>query len=312
MVYWPILLYRVTREFKKISFKTWLLAILSYIVVVSPLIVFDFTHNFDDLLGPVRYLFSQKTSGSVFGLDQLIYHLKNVWLSLGKLLTLNFFTTIQDEHGLGVHAVMTKPSFLLSFFSLATLVWYFIKCIWERHISILLVMVSSILLFYLIYPSIGCEYYLLGFFTLMTIVIALFLDAISWKILTPLLGAFILYNTVTVFTTDQAKYGLLARRNLINQVMLEVRESSFRMETIGKDPRPYHSYGGWRYLFQTYGSRPVSSPADEFFGWIYPDEILGNKPLYKVVISEQVMQDCYVKCTSVTSGAFTAYIFQLN
>jgi hypothetical protein len=323
MVYWPLVIYLVLKNFKKISLFTWAISIISYLAVVSPLIIFDINHNFDDLLGPIRYLLSPKTSGSVFGMDQLSYHLHNVWFSVSRLLYLKPFTNIQEEHGLGAHGDMTRPVFLLSLIVVLSFVWFFRKAIKEKKFQILAWMIISILLFYLLYPSVGCEYYLLGFFTMMTMVLGLFLEKLSWKFLTPILFIYIIVNSITIFTTTQSQYGLTTRRNLINQIMPIIGDSPFRLETVGKDPRPYHPYGGWRYLFQTYGNRPSSSSADEYFGWIYQDEFTDDKLLYRVVISEDSQTPSLrisysscgnptPSCTQVSSGVFTGYIFKLN
>lgn len=313
LVFWPLVIYRILKSIKKISISTWVLSFVSYLVIVSPLIVFDINHNFDDLLGPIRYLLGPKTSGTVFGADQLIYHLQNTWLSLGRILSLNWFTSIQDEHGLGVHATMSQPAFLISLFSCAALIWHFYSAIIKKHFGVITAMISLILLFYLFYPSIGCEYYLLSFFIMQTIIIAIFLEKLSWKILVPLLAIYIVYNSITIFTTTQKKYGLLARRDLVNQVMVEIGDRPFRLETVGIDPRSYHPYGGWRYIFKTYGETPASSFADEFFGWIYRDELTAEKPVYRVVVSEDIPYIYDFPPVSIaTSGAFTAYIFRLD
>ncbi|HCX25329.1 TPA: hypothetical protein DHT69_00580 [Candidatus Collierbacteria bacterium] len=313
MVYWPLVIFLVLKNIKKISLSIWMISIFSYLAVVSPLIVFDINHNFDDLLGPIRYVLSPKTSGSVFGLDQLIYHLNNVWFSISRALYLKPYTNIQEEHGLGAHGDMTRPVFLISLFVVLIFVWFFRKAIKERKFQILAWMIVSILLFYLLYPSIGCEYYLLGFFIMTTIVLGLFLEKVSWKLLTPLFAIYIAINSVTIFTTTQSQYGLTTRRNLINQIMPLIGNSPFSLETVGKDPRPYHPYGGWRYLFQTYGNHPSSSSADEYFGWIYPDEFTSEKLLYRVVISEVISySDMNTPIATVSSGVFTSYIFKLN
>jgi 4-amino-4-deoxy-L-arabinose transferase-like glycosyltransferase len=313
MVYWPLVIFFVLRNIKKISLSTWIISIFFYLAVVSPLIVFDINHNFDDLLGPVRYLMSPKTSGSVFGMDQLSYHLHNIWFSVSRLLYLKPFTNIQEEHGLGAHADMTQPVFLVSLFVISGLLWFLKKSMTEKRLHILAWMIISIFLFYIIYPSIGCEYYLLGFFIMTTIVLGLFLEKVDWKILTPLFAIYIAINSFTIFTTTQSQYGLATRRNLINQVMLKIGDSPFSLETVGEDPRPYHPYGGWRYLFQTYGNKPNSSFADEYFGWIYQDEMTNERSVYRVVVSERLPYE-YANSPALiaTSGAFTGYVFKLD
>ena len=88
-------------------------------------------------------------------------------------------------------------------------------------------------------------------------------------------------------------------------------KSPYSLETYGKDPRKYHPYGGWRYLFKTYGRAPNQSFADEFFGWIYPDEIKNTPSTLKVVVMEEKDYKTDVKPLAVFSeGAYKAYVFE--
>jgi len=63
-VYWPLILYLLIRSFRKISIKTWFVAIVSYALVVLPLIIFDINHNFDNILGPLKFLAGSNNSDS--------------------------------------------------------------------------------------------------------------------------------------------------------------------------------------------------------------------------------------------------------
>ena len=91
--------------------------------------------------------------------------------------------------------------------------------------------------------------------------------------------------------------------------METVKNRPFTLETYGRDPRQYHPYGGWRYLFKAYGQTPVKSFADDHFSWIYPDEISDTKPVYKVIISEEKNLDFKTPpIVKFRTGAFYAYI----
>jgi len=314
-VYWPLILYLLIRSFRKISIKTWFVAIVSYALVVLPLIIFDINHNFDNILGPLKFLAGSNNSDSSFSFHKLFTHARNIFSSTSRLIFLNFYTNIQEEHGLGAHgAFMTRPNTFLSLFSFIAFVSFFVRSKANKNLRILGGMIISIVAFYVLYPQWGAEYYLLSFFILFTIVLALFLEHLSWKALAPLLVVYAAINSITIFTTTQSPYGLVARRDLVDQVMVKIEDRPFSLETEGKDPRKYHPYGGWHYLFQTYGNRPTLSFADEFFGWTYPDEISTEKPLYRVIIAEQKNIPCTAdqNCKPVHSGAFTAYIFNLQ
>jgi hypothetical protein len=95
--------------------------------------------------------------------------------------------------------------------------------------------------------------------------------------------------------------------------MVVVDDKPYSLETYGKDSRKYHPYGGWRYLFRIYGKKPVQSFADEFFGWIYQDEMTDEKPQMKVAISEGIPYKSKEEPMIVfKSGNYYGYIFSLS
>lgn len=311
MVFWPIVIYRLIREIKRIPILVWFTSIAAYIAIVFPLIVFDINHNFDNLLSPVNYLLSPKISGGALETNYLAIRLHSIWASLGRILIIKLFSSIQAEHGFGVYGVLSQPHFVFSLISASALLWHYVKSLKEKHISILTVMITSILIFYLIYPGTALEYYLLSFFALMTIILAQFLENIPWKFLAPILGVFVLYNSVTILTTNQSIYGLSVKKALINKVMLQINGRPFLLEAVSASYPNYQGNGGWRYLFQAYGKTPVSSSADEYFGWIYGGGG-ESKPIYKVVVTMENGLLCEQGCTQISSGAYSAYVYKLN
>jgi len=113
---------------------------------------------------------------------------------------------------------------------------------------------------------------------------------------------------VTVFTLQQEQYGLITRKKLIQQIMPYVGNKSFYLETITTDGRKYHSAGGWRFLFKVFGRTPAQSHADDFFGWIYQDEISKNKPELRVLVSEYPAKINKNIIKQFNVGIFYAYI----
>lgn len=313
LVYWPLFIYLIAGKIRKIALSTWVIAILSYVVVVSPLIVFDITHNFDDLLGPFRFIFGSHIGGSAFSISKLIFHFQNIFFSSARLFFLNLFTNIQEEHNLGAHGMMTIPNIFLKVLSFLIFLWFVLQSLHRKNYRILLYMTLSIMAFYVLYPQWGSEYYLLSYFPLFFIMSGIVFEIISPYILVPLLSLFIIYNSLVIFTTTQDKYGLTTRRSLINQIMTEINGQPFSLEVTGNDGRKtYMPYGGWRYLFKTYGNTPVGNGADEYFGWIYPDEKTNQEPLFNVIIAEEKKVNCENDCVFLHSGAFNAYIFRIT
>ncbi len=303
MVFVPVIFFVILREIKKIKLSTWILMVISYLFITFPLLVFDFVHSFDNLKAPLRFFTDKKNGVSNFGLDRVIEHTKVYFNMLSRIWFISFNTNIQNEQTLGAHFRLGQGNILLSLFSLASI---------GISYSASLILFLSLALFsvtFILYPGFAAEYYLLGFFALLTIAGGLLLARLPTKIIVIILTLYIGLNAVTIFTTTQAQYGLTIRHALINKVMETVKNRPFTLETYGRDPRQYHPYGGWRYLFKAYGQTPVKSFADDHFSWIYPDEISDTKPVYKVIISEEKNLDFKTPpIVKFRTGAFYAYI----
>ncbi|PIZ62473.1 hypothetical protein COY16_04115, partial [Candidatus Roizmanbacteria bacterium CG_4_10_14_0_2_um_filter_39_13] len=164
---------------------------------------------------------------------------------------------------------------------------------------------------FMFYSGYSAEYYLLGFLILFSIVVGVVVSKVNNIILFLALSFFIFFNGYTVLASNQEQYGLITRKKLIQSMMNTVGDKPFSLEVYGTDPRKYHPYGGWRYLFKTYGATPVQSFADEFFGWIYPDEISDTKPDYKIVVTDS--KEFELKNESLQTfheGVFNGHIFK--
>jgi CubicO group peptidase (beta-lactamase class C family) len=99
---------------------------------------------------------------------------------------------------------------------------------------------------------------------------------------------FTISNLLTVTTSDQARYGVLTRQRLIEKLNQQLNQRPYQLVTFGADPRVYEPYGGWRYLFNQYAYPPATSSADQFFGWLYPDQLNRTIPEVQVIIAENM------------------------
>lgn len=313
LVFWPVVLFYVIKNIKKISLKTWILSIATYLIIISPLIVFDFVHNFDNISAPLRFIQNkniehQKVTAATVGSHWA------VWMdSLSRYLYIAPYTNLQNEQCLGQHCAITPGNKLIGIVSLVALAYLLYGALHDRKKQYLLLMLVFSMVFFIFYPGYSAEYYLLNFFVLLPIVLALLFDRIPTPITIVILAVFIASNSFTVFNSSQSQYGLTVRKNAIEKVMKVVGNKPYALENYGEDPRKYHPYGGWRYLFKIYGKTPTRSFADEFFGWIYQAEMTQDKPVYRVVISDSIPYVSPIEpIMQFKQGAYFFYVFKTD
>lgn len=274
LVFWPIIIFLSLKSLKKINWKTCILSISSYLVIISPLIVYDLVHNFDNILTPIRLF---QTQGGIQVNGQFSAHLNSLWNSLSRFWYLHPYTSVQSEMGFVAKGNPTRAIFFLSLFSLFVLFSLFFKAKSNKTYCLLLAMILISISLFVIYPGNILEYYLLSFFTLFSISIGIFLESLNQKISWSLIIIFVIFSSVTIFTCIQSKYGFLSRKERIQNISKEIQNKPYSIILGAKEGIPYSAYGGWCYLFQTYTGKPTSCPADESFGWIYNPPLNSGK-----------------------------------
>lgn len=310
LVFWPVVLLYAIKNIKKISLKTWIISITTYLIIISPLIVFDFVHNFDNVSAPLRFIQNKNVEHQKVTSATISSH-REVWFgSLSRYLYIAPVTDLQNEQCLGQHCAITpgiKWIGIIPFFAFGYLVYGAIK---DKKKQYLLLMLVFSMIFFIFYPGYSAEYYLLNFFVLFPIVLALFFDVLPMTLTVITLVIFIVFNSLTVINSTQARYGLTVRKEGIKKVMKVVGNKPYTLENYGRENRKYHPYGGWRYLFKIYGRTPTKSFADEFFGWIYQKEITTEKPIYRIVVSDDIEYRSSEKSiVQFRQGAYYFYIF---
>ncbi len=304
--------YSLLHNIRKIKISTWAVMIASYLVLTSPLIIFDIVHNYDNLLMPVRTLLGkQHTELNSFTLASTVSHTKETFSTLGRIWFLKLHTTLHDEVILESHFNKTPGNLLLSLLSLFTLFWFFLK---NRRPGYMIFFITLVIipLSYILYPSYNPEYYLLGFIALMTIVIAYWLRSLPNFVSITIVSLFIFANFLTVVTAS-GRYGLMVRKQLVQEAMAAIGNRSFALDVDGPiaTDKKYFPYAGWRYLFKAYGRTPTASSIDAVFGWIYPDEISHDKPPLKVIVVDTITPHYKQHPLAVVrSGVYRAYIFK--
>jgi len=300
--------FSILQNIKKIKLTTWATMIFCYLVVTSPLIVFDFVHNFDNLLMPYRTLTGEKKADLyAFSVTDTISHAKELLSALGRIWFIKMNTNPQDEVILESHMNKTSGNIIFSLISLVALGWFFLKNR-QKDFQIFFIALLTIISAFIFYPSYNPEYYLMSFITLMTIVIGYWLNSLPKSLSLVLIGLFIFVNVLTTVTLSD-KYGLTVRKQLVIQTMTAIKSQDFSLETEGVLPNKQFSYAGWRYLFKTYGRTPSQSNVDQVLSWIYPDEVSQKKIKFKVIVSDTIKLSFKEKpLATFHSGDYYSYV----
>lgn len=280
-----------------------------YVILTSPLIVFDFVHNYDNILMPYRILTGQNKELSTLNISNTLNHVKETFSTLGRIWFIKLYTNPQDEIVLESHMNKTQGNIFLSILSLIALFWFFLK---NRKPGYKLFFLSLLIipLSYILYPSYNPEYYLMSFITLMTIVIGFWLSSLPNIVSGVILGLFVITNFFAIITsTDQ--YGLTIKKQLVKQTMTAIKNQSFYLEETGSLTKRYYPYAGWRYLFKAYGKTPNQSSADDYLGWLYPDELTKEKPLLKIIIADTILLPKTKNLIKVFhAGIYASYVYE--
>lgn len=319
IVYWFWLQREKILRVKKII----VLFILSFLMAISPLIVFDYFHKGSNLLTPlrIRQAVAQKTDT----IDPL-RHFNNLFISLGRLWYLapnrpnadevlhacSPYYLYKDVHKSGITTFYTSPPFLLSFFSLLLLGWFFLNLgTWKKENTRLIALpLLLILLAFIFFPNVPLEYYLVGTFPLFLFIPGILADAKNKIIVTTFILIAVIFSSLGIFTIFTAKgdFGLATKARLVKKVMSYIKEGKFEIREDGL----CHTNGGWRYLFKYYGRKPERSPVDHSIGYLFPDEISKQPVGYTVVMSEARIPSSHTKNNPPTfsEGGFRAYIYK--
>ena len=290
-VFFPVVLTELSiraKAGKKIaSPKIFFWSLTIFVLTCSPLIVFDFVHNFDNLRTPLRIL---QSAGTLAPGKMLIDHIQVMAQTL-----LNFLVPAK------------LPSIINLVLILLLLIgncYYFTrkKGAGERIVSLIVAWYFFWLLFF---PGTINDYYYLGILPYEAMVIAFFLRKVDYRILALMLVIFF-YSNVNFFLNNSFSGGLKVKRELILKVNRVVLKRPFRLSTT----HDYLYFGGWRYLFEAYGNTPVQSQADGMFGWIYSTEISSKTPAVEVVISENNLIPEGRIHRTIKRYPFTAYVIK--
>lgn len=301
--------------------KLLIVCFLAFALFYWPLLVFDINHNFSNIGLFTRLGQGLNESKIVF--DPGI-KFKSLFDSMGRFWYLkvgnpnadeinfscNSLTVKSEFKNVDQYAKRTKAPLFLSVLTLILLIYFF----WTNKdskkpqlkllTSFLIVAISS----FLIYPGASSEYYTLSFLVLFTFVPGILISRLNRRFQTlSVILIFIvsIFGINTVLKTSD-EFSLGPKKILIKKVMGIVGNEPFSIEGRGI----CHNYEGWRYLFKIFGRAPSQSYTDSNLGWLYPDEISTQRPVYTIILSEDriPLTEDLSGLQSIKEGGYRAYI----
>lgn len=264
-----------------------LYSLFIFLIIYSPLLVYDFVHNFDNLKTPLRML--TQTHGSGGGIS-LVQH----WQVFSQ--TISHFWISALNHPFHQN--------LIAYLSILTILIFLFK-IKKSHETILAIIVFVYLLMFFLFPGTVLEYYYLGFFPFFSLIIALFLNTFNQKVYLPFLIIIIFCNCL-FFLNQKPTDGLYSQKKLVIETTKFLNNQPYFLDTTEN----YLYFCGWRYLFTIYGQKPTRSRADDHFGWIYPDEITNEIPQLTVIITTEKYVSKKKIIKTIIEEPYRAHIFK--
>lgn len=304
-------------SYSKPGLKIALLAVFAFLLVVSPLIIFDYFHKLSNISTPLRV--AQTVSSEPKRIDP-VGHLGAFMDALGRLLYLPAHKSNADEilHGCSLESpalsVKSKPPPAIIVLSVLSVVLFLLKrTTWEKEgVKLAALWIIVLFISYLLLPNSPLEYYLLGLYPVL-----LLAYGYNFQTSRPFLrkyfltGAFIL-AALGVYTVLTAKedFGLSTKRHLVKLTTTYLDGKKFELREEGE----CHVYEGWRFLFRAYGAKPERASADETLGWLYPDEVKEDTAEVLVITTEKgvPIKEIPKNATIFSGGGYELYLIPIG
>lgn len=306
----PIIGIAILKHLRATPKKYFFLAILGYMVVTSPLVVFDYYHGYDNLLMPYRMISKDaKISIPRDPTNTKMSHAKVLFEALGRFW---YLAPPKSAPSNSCKSIVCNQSVqtALSLGSILLIGMALVKAK-RTYAHILLWSAGGMyVLGFIVFPGYPMEYYLTGLCIILPFLFAQSLSHLHKYVLCIILAAFLTANIFAVTQSNQDARGLAVRKALVLDTIQELHDAPYTLETDLRDGMTYNDYGGWRYAFGIYGYAPVSSFADPVYGWIYKNELRAEKPRYRVVVSDANEYKASSKpLFRFTKGIYHSYIF---
>jgi 4-amino-4-deoxy-L-arabinose transferase-like glycosyltransferase len=246
----PFILYAIVSTLNLKNWNIYLASMTIYLIMTSPLIVYDFVHNFDNLLLPIRIFTDRKIE-----------------------ITSSFtFVSILNRK-LQLFREFTIPSLIF-------LSFLFKKS--DLKINYLKSIIVVFLLAMIFYPGPFQQYYLVFAFPFFALATGILLEKINSKILLVFFTMYAVFNIYSFLNIKNIKE-LTYKKNVIAKICPTLT-GDYRLE-VGEKGRDFN---GWHYLFTHYCRRPANSDVDSMFGWLYQSEIKDTAKNQRIIYTNQL------------------------
>lgn len=321
-----VAIFWVIRQKMKLSKRIIFLSLVSFLLMITPLIAFDYFHKGTNITTPLRF---RGISADPVNKVNPIHHFQALFQTLGRIWYLRPFSINADEVTISCTSSSRtdntpevdklsrrfNPPLPLSIGGMSILLLFLVnKLTWRKQNNMLLAQILlSIIISFLFFPGGAYEYYLLGIFPLL-----LFLPGIlvgyfkAFKSL--IIVVVFIISILGIFTvfTNNPQFGFKVKNLLIQQVVSFIDNQPFDLKQTGI----CHFYEGWRYLFVYMGKKPERSDSDAGLGWLYQSEITLKPTKYTVILSESRVPTKFNETSflrKIEAGGFTARIlFNFN
>lgn len=247
----------------KMSLRHFLVSIVGVILVLLPLIIFDFNHAFSNLKTPLRMLSSQAPHTV-----SLSNHLSSYTNSIARLFWVNpgSSNVMEARDPCYPNSLPSTPSPILGIVIAIVGIIIVIKYRSNPFGWVLILFPLT----YILYPGEVSPYYLLGYFPLLIGAVAIFLSSFPKPLHTITLLGILSLNIFLLYLVDE-RYGYLQKKQIIVDSGTVIQDKPYGLTWSSA----CFTNEGWRYLYSNLlGFPPSVSPVDGIFGWLYdPNEV---------------------------------------
>jgi len=285
LIFLPLIIYIIFSQRKHLSRKIVIISLSIFLLLQSPIILFEFRHSFTNTKALYRILI-QKDNKDIK--HSSITNRFNIGLSsLGRFLYIPLSSDFFLESGQCEELVKYRNngnplSKLIMLTSLGILIWSVtnfnrlsrklsLDC--HTYLSLILIVWLFTLtgLFIIFYDRGVFEYYFLYLFPWLALTLGWSLFVVWSKpygkyIVIPFTCFFIINNLLSLFTSSFS-FSYKDKKNVLSYVKNELKGDNYDLEAIGDCAR----FGGYRYLFERFVGVPAHSYMDSYFSWLYYD-----------------------------------------
>lgn len=299
LIFIPLIIYVLWIRRKAFSKKIIILSIAVFILLQTPLIIFELRHGLINSKAFIN-LFINRSQQNVS--TSTIRERNTLFIStLGRFFWIPaspdlFLESGQCKQLLWLRRNASPEGILLVISGLGIFLWwYFHKKIMKKSENypfdftfaskIVLGIIILTIFFVQVYNRAFFEYYLLFFFPWLSIILGRSVDFLlnqkhGEMIVYPVIILFISLNFLTLFTSSFS-YSYKDKLAAINFAKRYIHKDTYVLEALGECSR----FGGYRYLMEYFVSVPIRSYMDSYFSWLYSAKIRNNKPEKLIILS---------------------------